>query len=312
MTSEPAVATYRRLAASGELDRRAAEAAALLTACVLCGNRCGADRSAAPAGLCRTGPRARVHGWGPHHGEEAPLSGWRGSGTVFFSWCNLACVFCQNAELSRLGAGDELSPEELASAFLDLEERGCHNVNLVSPSHVVAPVLAALALAARKGLSLPLVWNSGGYDSLEALALLDGVVDVYMPDLKYGDAATAERLSGVPAYPRVSQAAVREMHRQVGDLVLDESGIAVRGLLVRHLVLPGGLAGTESVLSFLADEVSRDTYLNLMGQYRPAFQARDHPPLDRAVTPAELSEAYALAARHGLRRLDGPWRGRRT
>ena len=294
-------AAYRSLLRSGELSRRAAAARAHLHSCELCGRRCGADRLEAPlSGSCRTGARAVVASWGPHHGEEEPIRGSRGSGTVFFSYCNLACEFCQNFELSRLGEGREATPLALSAIFLALQEEGCHNVNLVSPTHVLPQVLEALHLAAGAGLALPVVWNTGGYDSPEALALLDGVVDVYMPDMKYGDAATAERLSGVPDYPAVNRAAVKEMHRQVGDLLLDEEGVAVRGLLVRHLVLPGGLAGSESVFRFLAEEVSRDTWVNVMDQYHPEFRARLHPPLERRPTPEELAEAHALAARYGF------------
>ncbi|MCE7957293.1 MAG: radical SAM protein, partial [Acidobacteria bacterium ACB2] len=261
-----------------------------------------------PSAGCRTGALARVASYGPHHGEEAPLRGRLGSGTVFFSGCSLRCVFCQNFTTSQLLEGPELTDEELARVFLDVAASGCHNLNLVTPSHVVPQVLSALLLAAERGLSIPVVWNSSGYDSLEALALLDGVVDVYMPDLKYADEATPRRLSGVPGYPEAAFAAVREMHRQVGDLVLDGDGLAVRGLLVRHLVLPGGLAGTAAVLRFLATEVSRRTYLNLMDQYHPAFRAREHPPLDRRPTSRELDEAFEEARRLGLTRLDAPRR----
>jgi putative pyruvate formate lyase activating enzyme len=245
-----------------------------------------------------------VHGWGPHHGEERPLSGWAGSGTIFLSGCNLRCVYCQNWEISWKREGDEVGSEELAAIMLDLQERGCHNVNLVSPSHVVAQILAALAIAARRGLGLPLVYNTGGYDSPEALELLDGVVDVYMPDMKYADPEIARRYSSVRDYWDVNRAAVREMHRQVGDLVLDEHGIARRGLLVRHLVLPAGLAGTGTVLGFLAREISPRTYVNLMDQYRPCYRSNEYPPLDRRITREEFGEAVAIARRLGLERLD--------
>ncbi|HSD65902.1 MAG TPA: radical SAM protein, partial [Vicinamibacteria bacterium] len=292
---------WKGLVRSGELGRRAAAARGHLHACDLCGRRCGSDRLAGTLlGACRTGERAVVASWGPHHGEEAPVSGTRGSGTVFFSFCNLACEFCQNADVSRLGEGREATPMALAAIFLALQDEGCHNLNLVSPTHVLPQVLEALPLAAASGFSLPLVWNTGGYDSLEALLLLDGVVDVYMPDMKYGDAGIARAFSGVEDYPAVNRAAVKEMHRQVGDLLLDEEGVAVRGLLVRHLVLPGGLAGSEEVFRFLATEVSAGTYLNVMAQYRPAYRARLHPPLDRTPTEEELAAAFALAARHGL------------
>jgi len=298
---------WKALVRSGELVRRAVAAREHLHACDLCGRRCGADRleEGSLLGACRTGERAVVASWGPHHGEEAPVSGTRGSGTVFFSFCNLACEFCQNADVSRLGEGRAATPMALAAIFLALEDEGCHNLNLVSPTHVLPQVLEALTLAAGSGFSLPLVWNTGGYDSLEALLLLDGVVDVYMPDMKYGDAATARAFSGVEDYPAVNRAAVKEMHRQVGDLLLDGEGVAARGLLVRHLVLPGGLAGSEEVFRFLAAEVSTGTYLNVMAQYRPAYRARFHPPLDRTPTEEELAAALALATRRGLTRLDG-------
>jgi putative pyruvate formate lyase activating enzyme len=303
VTARPA---YRALHATGELARRAEVARAHLHACDLCGRRCGIDRLAGGAlGSCRTGARAVVGSWGPHHGEEDPIRGRRGSGTVFFAFCNLSCEYCQNFELSHLGEGREATAGALAGIFLALQREGCHNVNLVSPTHVLPQVLEALQLAAGSGLTLPLVWNSGGYDSPEALALLDGVVDIYMPDMKYGDAETALSLSHVPDYPAVNRAAVKEMHRQVGDLVLDGEGVAVRGLLVRHLVLPWGLAGSREVFRFLAEEVSQNTWLNVMSQYHPAYHARLHPPLDRLPEPAEIAEARALAVRYGLKRLDG-------
>jgi putative pyruvate formate lyase activating enzyme len=213
-------------------------------------------------------------------------------------------VFCQNWDISQRGIGREVEPQELAGMMLTLQAEGCHNINLVSPSHVVAQILAAVEIAARAGLALPLVYNTGGYDSLEALHLLHGVVDIYMPDMKYGDARLAHQYSHVRDYVAVNRAAVREMHRQVGDLVLDARGIARRGLLVRHLVLPGDIAGTEQVLAFLAREVSPDTYLNLMDQYHPCYRAGDYPELARPITRAEYAAARAAAARHGLKRLD--------
>jgi putative pyruvate formate lyase activating enzyme len=259
--------------------------------------------------VCRTGERAVVHSFAPHHGEEYPLRGCNGSGTIFFSWCNLRCQYCQNWDISQKGLGREVAPRELAAMMLSLQAVGCHNINFVSPSHVVAQIIEAVHLAARRGLRLPLVYNTGGCDSAEALALLDGIIDIYMPDMKYGDSTIARRYSHVRDYVAYNQAAVREMHRQVGDLMLDGNGIALRGLLVRHLVLPGDLAGTQRVLSFLAREISADTYLNLMDQYRPCYRADDYPPLDRRLTQAEYRDALDLAQHYGLRRLDRPWRG---
>jgi putative pyruvate formate lyase activating enzyme len=245
-----------------------------------------------------------VHGHGPHHGEENPLRGWNGSGTIFFGWCNLRCVYCQNWDISQKGLGHEVEPEELADMMLGLQVQGCHNVNFVSPSHVVAQIIAAVEIAANKGLHLPLVYNTGGYDSLEALQLLDGIIDIYMPDMKYGDSRTAHQFSHVRNYVEVNRATVKEMHRQVGDLIMDENGIALRGLLVRHLVLPESVSGTDRVLEFLAEEISPDTYLNLMDQYRPCYRADENPPLDQPITSREFSRAHAWAENLGLHRLD--------
>jgi putative pyruvate formate lyase activating enzyme len=248
--------------------------------------------------------RAVVSSCGAHFGEEAPLTGRRGSGTIFFSWCNLRCVFCQNWEISQKGAGQAVEPDEIAAMMLNLQREGCHNINFVTPSHVVAQILAAVLIAARAGLCLPLVYNTGGYDSPEALALLDGVIDIYMPDMKYGDSEKARKYSKVRDYAGVSRAAVREMHRQVGDLTLSKNGVAQRGLLVRHLVLPGDISGTEAVLAFIANEISPDTWLNLMDQYRPYHRAAEYPPLDRPLASREFEEAMKLAERYGLGRLD--------
>jgi len=296
---------YLALLASGELERRVDRGREYLKNCVLCGRHCEIDRLKTVRGsICRIGEFARVASYGPHHGEENPLRGERGSGTIFISSCNLLCVFCQNADISQKGVGREVRPEEMAAMMLELQSRGCHNVNFVSPSHVVAQILAAVLIAARNGLNLPLVYNTGGYDSPEALELLDGVIDIYMPDMKYGDSQTAHQYSHVRRYVEVNRAAVKEMHRQVGDLVLDERGVALRGLLVRHLVLPGGLADTGRVLKFIAVEISPDTYLNLMDQYHPCYRAFDYPPLDQPLEGADYRRALALAKKHGLRRLD--------
>ncbi len=299
---EPA---YLALLKSGELPARVEAAYRRLTDCDLCARYCHVNRRKTIQGaVCRTGERAVVHSFGPHHGEEDPLRGSNGSGTIFFSWCNLRCVFCQNWQISQQGIGGEVEPPAIADMMLALQSQGCHNINLVSPSHVVAQIIAAVHIAAQRGLRLPLVYNTNGYDSPEALALLEGIIDVYMPDMKYGDSAIARKYSRVRDYVEVNQAAVKAMHRQVGDLVLDEHGIARRGLLVRHLVLPEQLAGTDRVLAFIAREISPDTYLNLMDQYSPCYRADDNPPLDRPLTEAEYRDALALAETYGLRRLD--------
>jgi len=299
---EPA---YLRLLRTGELEKRVRIAYQHLEDCDLCARYCHVNRRETTRGtVCRTGERAVVNSYGPHHGEEDPLRGWRGSGTIFFSWCNLRCVYCQNWEISWKGMGREVEPEELAAMMLELQTMGCHNINFVSPSHVVAQILAAVHIAARQGLRLPLVYNTGGYDSLEALTLLDGVIDIYMPDMKYGDPQVARKYSHVRNYPEVNRAAVKEMHRQVGDLVLDENGIALRGLLVRHLILPNNLAGTDEVLRFIAEELSPNTYINLMAQYHPCYRADEYPLLNRPITTDEYREALRLAEKYGLRRLD--------
>ncbi|MGR8942247.1 MAG: radical SAM protein [Gammaproteobacteria bacterium] len=297
-------ARYLTLLACGELARRVRSARQHLQDCDLCARYCRLDRLKTLQGaVCRIGERAIVYSYGAHHGEEDVLRGWNGSGAIFFSGCNLRCEFCQNWEISQKRAGGEVTAGELAAMMLDLQAQGCHNINLVSPSHVVAQILEATLLAASQGLTLPLVYNTGGYDSPEALALLDGVIDIYMPDMKYGDSAIAHRYSHVRNYWEVNRAAVREMHRQVGDLQLDEKGLAYRGLLVRHLVLPNRLAGTEKVLEFIAREISTNTYLNLMDQYYPCYRAGDIPELSRTISATEYREARDIARRLGLIRL---------
>ncbi|MEE9464362.1 MAG: radical SAM protein [Candidatus Neomarinimicrobiota bacterium] len=294
---------YLALLRSGELPDRVNQAQRLLALCHVCAWHCPRDRTNDQMGVCRTGLKARVASFSPHHGEEDVLRGWRGSGTIFFGACNLRCRFCQNHDISQSKAGREVAPEELAVIMLDLQDRGCHNINLVSPSHVVPQIMTAVLIAAERGLRLPLVYNTGGYDSIEMLTLLDGIVDIYMPDMKYGDPDVARRYSRVKNYPAVNRAAVREMHRQVGDLVVDETGLAVRGLLIRHLVLPEGLAGTPDVLRFISNEISPHSYLNLMDQYRPAYRAGEHPPLDRALALHEYRDAAAKARTVGLTRV---------
>ena len=297
-------AAYLELAESGELAERVALAWQHLEDCDLCARYCHMNRLETIKGaVCRTDERAVVHSHGPHHGEEDVLRGGSGSGTIFFSWCNLRCVFCQNWDISQKGLGREVEPEELARMMLDLQAQGCHNINFVTPSHVVAQIIAAVEIAAKEGLNLPLVYNTGGYDSLEALELLDGIVDIYMPDMKYGDTDKAHRYSHVREYVKANRAAVKEMHRQVGDLVVGNNGIAQRGLLVRHLVLPENTAGTDEILRFLAQEISVNTYINIMDQYRPCYRADDNPPLDRSITSREFSQALDWAEAAGLKRL---------
>jgi len=287
-----------------EIKERTNLAYARMAECNLCARHCKVDRLAGDLGACKTGVQARVSSYGPHLGEEDPLRGWKGSGTIFFSRCNLNCQFCQNHDISQSDAGKEVTAKELAVFMLELQASGCHNINFVSPSHVVPQILGALRLAIQAGLRLPLVYNTGGYDSLETLELLDGIVDIYMPDMKYSDKEVARKYSCVEDYPQVNRMALREMHRQVGDLQTDERSLATRGLLVRHLVLPQDLAGTRQIVQFLAAEISTNTYLNLLAQYRPAFKASRYPELNRRITPSEYDAAVKMAEEAGLTNLD--------
>ncbi|WP_298435937.1 radical SAM protein [Geobacter sp.] len=295
---------YIRLHRSGALARRIEDAGEILKDCTLCPWHCHVNRPAGEKGVCRVGALPMVASYGPHFGEERPLVGVHGSGTIFLSFCNLKCVFCQNYDISHLGEGREVQTEELAEMMLSLWRQGCHNINFVTPSHQAAQIIAALPHAIEAGLDIPLAYNCSGYEELATLRLLNGIFDIYMPDFKYGDSATALRLSGTPHYVETAREALKEMHRQVGDLVMDGRGIGRRGLLVRHLVLPGGLAGTRQVMGFIAREISPDTYVNIMNQYRPCFRAAD-PPMNRRITAAEFGEAVAIAREEGVRRLDG-------
>lgn len=287
------------------LNKRVEEAFEHLKCCDLCGWKCKVDRTARKLGVCKTAIAAIVHSYAPHFGEEKPLRGWGGSGTIFFSSCNLRCVYCQNYEISQLRQGREVTDLELADMMIHLQNRGCHNINLVSPSHVIPAIIAAIAIAAQKGLHIPIVYNTGGYDSLEGLSLLDGIVDIYMPDMKYASVNIARKYSKIPNYPAINQLAVKEMYRQVGDLVLDENGIAQRGLLIRHLVLPNKLAGSEQILRFITEQLSPNTYINIMDQYFPAFQARQYPELNRPIKASEFQSILEIAHSLGLSRLDG-------
>ena len=284
------------------LKVRARQAVARLESCQICPRHCGVNRLRDERGFCRIGRLARVASYTPHFGEESPLVGRGGSGTIFFAGCNLSCIFCQNYDISQMDQGHDVPDEVLARMMLRLQDSGCHNINFVTPTHVVPQILEALVLAREEGLSLPLVYNSGGYDSVETLRLLEGIFDIYMPDMKYGSDELAMKYSHAPKYTENAKSAIREMHRQVGDLVTDEDGIAVRGLLVRHLVLPEGLVSTAEVVRFLSEEISKSTYLNVMAQYRPEYNACSYPELDRSITPREYNEAVRLAAAAGLSR----------
>lgn len=290
------------------LRAKARQAIARLSCCTLCPRCCRVDRTSGEKGYCRTGERSVVASYHAHFGEEAPLVGHNGSGTIFFSHCNLLCNFCQNFDISHGGEGYELSDPELAQIMLTLQAAGCHNINLVTPSHVVPQILSALVLAVEKGLEIPLVYNSSGYDSVETLKILDGVIDIYMPDFKFWDASIAQQTCGAPDYPEVAREAVVEMHRQVGELALDAHGIAMSGLLIRHLVLPCDLAGTERVMAFIAEKISKNTYINIMKQYRPCGRAQEVESMARSVTEEEYARAVAQARKVGLTRLDRPRR----
>jgi putative pyruvate formate lyase activating enzyme len=296
------MASYLALSLA-ELKERAQQAVNRLADCTVCPRKCHVNRLQGKKGFCRGGREAVVSSWGPHFGEETVLVGRCGSGTIFFTYCNLACCFCQNYEISQNGEGRVISSERLSRVMLELQDMGCHNINFVSPSHYVPQILEALVLAVTDGLKVPLVYNSGGYDAIPTLRLLDGIVDIYMPDLKYGDDQTAEKYSRAPHYFTVAKEAVKEMHRQVGDLQVNEQGIATRGLLVRHLVLPQGLAGTEAVMNFLAAEISPHTFINVMKQYYPAHEAKNYPELSRRVSPAEHLQAVNIAREANLWRI---------
>ncbi len=296
--------TYKDLMQKGILKEKANEIYQKLASCDLCPRNCLVNRLRGEIGSCGVGEQAWVSSYGPHHGEEKPLRGWHGSGTIFFSGCNLSCVYCQNADISQQLSGRPLTPRGLSLMMLELQAKGCHNINLVSPTHVVGPIALAVALAAEEGLSLPIVYNTGGYDRVETLSLLDGIIDIYMPDMKYSLSETGECYSGIPNYPEINQLAVLEMHRQVGDLVVDSAGIAQRGLLIRHLVLPGDLAGSSTILRFISEKISKSTYLNIMDQYHPDYQARQYPALDRRVSSREFQAVIKEANKWELSRLD--------
>ena len=293
--------SYLELHRSGELKRRIERAYAMLSQCRLCPRECGVDRLRGERGFCRAGAEPIVASWNVHPWEEPPISGTRGSGTIFFSGCTGRCLFCQNYPISQLGVGNTVSVQRLAEMMLELQDRGCHNINLVTPTHFVPQILAALELAIEEGLRLPLVYNTSGYERVETLQLLDGVVDIYLPDAKYADDETARRLSGFVRYVEANRAALREMFRQVGDeLVLDGEGIARRGLIVRHLVLPEGLAGTPKVLRWIAENLSPRVHVSLMDQYFPAHKAVGHPVLGRKITAEEYAEALRAFEEAGL------------
>jgi len=300
---EPA---YLRLYQSGELAQRVERARNLLADCTLCPRNCHVNRLEDRFGVCKTGRYAVVSSYFQHFGEEDCLRGWRGSGTIFFAWCNLRCVFCQNYDISWQGGGRAVKPDEVAAMMLVLQAHGCHNINFVTPEHVVPQILEALLLAVAHGLRLPLVYNTGGYDSLDSIALMDDIVDIYMPDFKFWEPEMARRYCRAPDYPEAARRAIKEMHRQVGVLKLDAHGVAQRGVLLRHLVMPGDIAGTREIMEWIARELSPDTYVNIMAQYYPAgkVSGREFAEINRRILPREYEEAVAAARAAGLHRFD--------
>lgn len=302
---EPA---YLRTVASGLLKRKIEKAYTLLKSCKLCPRKCGVDRLVDETGTCHTGKQAWVSSYNPHFGEEEPLVGTHGSGTIFFTHCNLLCLFCQNFEISHQGHGQKVSEDELAAMMLALQDQGCHNINFVSPSHVVPQILAAVGIAATHGLSIPLVFNTGGYDRVATLTLLEGVFDIYMPDFKFWDPQVAEQACQAGDYPQIARRALREMHRQVGDLQVDGQGVARRGLIIRHLVLPHGLAGTREIMKFIARSLSPNSYVNIMSQYRPCGRAAEISGLNSNLNADEFQQAVQAAKAEGITRVDRPRR----
>lgn len=296
---------YIQLYKSGKLAERVEKLQAMYENCILCPRYCRVDRTKGQVGKCRATDRVKVSSAFPHFGEEAPLVGTKGSGTIFFSNCGLRCIYCQNYNISIEGLGEEISDRTLAKIMVDIQKRGCHNINLVTPTHYVPSIVRALSMAIPMGLRIPLVYNTGGYDKPETIQLLDGIIDIYLPDFKYSSPDIAARYSSdAYNYPYYARLVLKEIYRQVGDLVTDGRGIARRGLILRHLILPNRLSGTEEVLKFVAENLSKTTYINLMRQYRPEYRASEYKELNRRITSSEYTEALGWARKFGLNRLD--------
>jgi putative pyruvate formate lyase activating enzyme len=304
MSGKDFVPAYRKAYEKGILPLLIQKARKRLESCAVCPRKCGVDRTQDEKGFCQSGYLPEVSSYAPHFGEESPLVGRRGSGTIFLTHCNLGCLFCQNYAISHGGEGRKTPISRFAKIMLELQRLGCHNINFVSPTHFVPQILESLPQAIDMGLQIPLVYNTGGYDSLETLRLLDGIFDIYMPDFKYTSGKVSEKYSQAPDYPIVAKNAIKEMFRQVGGLQIDERGIAFRGLLVRHLVLPDGLAGTREAMRFLAAEISTDTYVNIMDQYHPCGNIPLDSPLRRRITAEEYDDAITAAKEEGITRLD--------
>lgn len=297
--------SYLKLYENGKLQEIAEQLSLIYEHCTLCPRNCGVNRRKGEMGTCNAGTTAKISSVSPHFGEERPLVGRHGSGTIFLTYCSLLCNYCQNWDISHSGEGREVSDEQLAASMLHLQKTGCHNINFVTPTHFLPNIVEALLIAIKKGFHLPIVYNTGGYEQVEILRLLEGIIDIYMPDYKYSDGKIAAKYSrGVRDYPKIVKAALKEMHRQVGILKTDEYHIAQRGLIIRHLVLPNNLAGTETFVKFVAEELDPGTYVNIMAQYRPCHQAYNYPELSRGITAEEFNQALRLAQKYKLYNLD--------
>jgi putative pyruvate formate lyase activating enzyme len=300
--------SYIKTFESGLLKKKIETTYKILKSCIICPRRCKVNRLLDETGICKTGKQAIVASYNSHFGEEAPLVGANGSGTIFFTYCNLLCNFCQNFDISHHGCGNQVDDNQLAHMMLTLQKRGCHNINFVTPSHVVPQILSALNIAIEKGLNIPLIYNSSGYDSVETLKILEGVFDIYMPDFKFWDPKIADLTCNAPDYPEIARLALTEMHRQVGDLILDKNGIAQRGLLIRHLVLPNKLAGTREIMNFIANRISKNSYVNIMAQYRPCGNVSETKELCCHLNENDFKEALQIAEEECITRLDAPRR----
>jgi len=296
------IPSYIHLFEKGELEQRVQFLKKFLEECRLCPRECGVNRLKGEVGVCQAGLELKVSSAFPHFGEEPPLVGYHGSGTIFLTHCNLRCIFCQNYDISHLGNGEPMTSPDMARVMVRLQEMGCHNINFVTPTHYAPQIVASLPEAIEMGLRLPIVYNCSGYESIEVIRLLEGIVDIYMPDAKYLDSNRSKQFSNAPDYPEVLKGILKEMHRQVGDLTADSKGIAERGLLIRHLVMPNEVASSEAVLRFIAEEISVHSYVNVMNQYRPEYRARECPEINRRITQKEYLEATQWAKRYQLYR----------
>jgi putative pyruvate formate lyase activating enzyme len=296
------IPSYIRLFEKGELQNRVQLLKEFLKECRLCPRECRVNRVKGEVGVCQAGLESMVSSAFPHFGEEPPLVGDHGSGTIFLTHCNLRCLFCQNYDISHLGNGGPMTPSDMARVMVRLQEMGCHNINFVTPTHYAPQIMASLPEAIEKGLRLPIVYNCSGYESIEVIRLLEGVVDIYMPDAKYMDERCSKEFSNAPDYPEIIKEVLKEMHRQVGDLTIDSEGIAEKGLLIRHLVMPHDAASSEAILRFIAEEISVHSYVNIMDQYRPEYRAHEFPKINRRITQKEYLEAIQWARRYQLYR----------